>query len=152
MHYKHYLPLYETFIIINLQQVLGNLQSSFHVGNAAGIMALKYPVSESRRKTSYHSVGSAGSTTLQNTGFSCLVLDFLLIFDESLLYRSGFQKLNTCWFLQKKLGFHFLWYQRNQYLLRWIRNEVIAVLFGFESKHVEIFQRRLDLFRKGIVF
>lgn len=80
MHYKHSLPLYETFIIINLQQVLGNLQSSFHVGNAAGIMALKYPVSESRRKTSYHSVGSAGSTTLQNTGFSCLVLDFLFNF------------------------------------------------------------------------
>lgn len=29
---------------------------------------------------------------------------------------------------------------------------MIAVLFGFESKHVEIFQRRQALLRKGIVF
>lgn len=60
MHYKHYQPLYETFIIIYLQQVSGNLQSNFHVGNHAGIMTLKYPVPESRRKISYHSGWSAG--------------------------------------------------------------------------------------------
>lgn len=60
MHYKHYLPCYEAFIIIYSQQALCNLQSSFHVGNAIGTMKIKHPASESCRKKSYHSSQSAG--------------------------------------------------------------------------------------------
>lgn len=63
MHYKHYLPCYEAFIIIYSQQALCNLQSSFHVGNAIGTMKIKHPASESCRKKSYHSRVLAYSTT-----------------------------------------------------------------------------------------
>lgn len=50
MHYKHYLPCYETFIIIYSQQALCNLQSSFHVGNAIGTMKIKHPASEAAER------------------------------------------------------------------------------------------------------